>query len=47
MIIIGGSKQADKRWYETNIPKAETLFLEYLEKQRRADGQAARKEKKE
>ncbi|MDR3613056.1 MAG: type II toxin-antitoxin system RelE/ParE family toxin [Candidatus Obscuribacterales bacterium] len=46
VIILGGSKQGDKRWYDTNIPLAETLFSEYLEKQRKADRAAASKEKK-
>lgn len=37
VIILGGSKQADKRWYDTNIPIAERMFFEYLEKRRKAD----------
>ena len=45
VIILGGSKQADKRWYNTNIPIAEKLFADHLEKQRKADEEAARKEK--
>ena len=45
VIILGGSKQADKRWYDTNIPVAEKMFFEHLEKQRKADEEAARKEK--
>jgi hypothetical protein len=44
VIILGGSKQGDKRWYDTNIPIAEKLFAEYLERQRKADEEAARKE---
>jgi hypothetical protein len=47
VIILGGSKQADKRWYDTNIPIAEILFSEHLEKQQEADREAASKEKKE
>lgn len=47
VIILGGSKQADKRWYDTNIPIAEASFSKHLEKQQEADRQAARKEKKE
>lgn len=46
VIILGGSKQADKRWYETNIPIAERMFSEHLENQRKADEEAARKEKR-
>lgn len=45
VIILGGSKQADKRWYETNIPIAEKLFSEYLERQRKVDEGTGRKEK--
>lgn len=45
VVILGGSKQADKRWYETNIPLAEEMFFDYLERQRKADEEAARKEK--
>lgn len=45
VIILGGSKQADKRWYDSNIPIAETLFFEHLEKQRKVDEEAVRKEK--
>ncbi|MBZ0186674.1 MAG: type II toxin-antitoxin system RelE/ParE family toxin, partial [Candidatus Obscuribacterales bacterium] len=30
VIILGGSKQNDKRWYNTNIPIAEKLFKEHL-----------------
>jgi len=45
IVILGGSKQADRRWYDTNIPIAETLFFDHLEKQRKADEETARKEK--
>lgn len=45
VIILGGSKQGDKRWYDTNIPLAENKFFEHLENQRKADEEAARKEK--
>lgn len=45
VIILGGSKQADKRWYDTNIPIAEKLFSGYLERQRKADEEAAHKER--
>jgi hypothetical protein len=31
VIILGGCKQGDKRWYDTNIPIAEKRFSEYLE----------------
>jgi DNA-binding transcriptional regulator YiaG len=45
VIILAGSKQGDKRWYDTNIPIAEKLFAEHLEKQRKADEEKAHKEK--
>jgi hypothetical protein len=44
VIILGGSKQGDKRWYDTNIPIAEKLFFDHIEKQRKADEEAARTE---
>nr|HNH75934.1 hypothetical protein [Candidatus Obscuribacter sp.] len=44
VIILGGSKQADKRWYDTNIPISEKLFFEHLEKLRKADKESPRKE---
>lgn len=47
VVILGGSKQADKRWYEINIPVAEKLFAEHLEKQQKENEEAARKERNE
>ena len=44
VIILAGSKQGDKRWYDANIPIAEKLFKEHLEGQRKADEESARKE---
>jgi hypothetical protein len=44
VIILGGSKQADKRWYDVNIPLAEKLFASHLERQRKVDEEIARKE---
>lgn len=44
VIILGGSKQADKRWYEVNIPLAEQLFLEHLERLRQEDDEKIAKE---
>ncbi|MDP3507577.1 MAG: hypothetical protein Q8T09_06270 [Candidatus Melainabacteria bacterium] len=35
VIIIGGNKQGDKRWYDKNIPIAEKLFKEHLESQQK------------
>jgi hypothetical protein len=30
IIILGGDKTGDKRWYKTNIPIAERLYAEHL-----------------
>jgi hypothetical protein len=30
VLLIGGNKRGDKRWYEKNIPIAERRFAEYL-----------------
>lgn len=42
VIIIGGNKQGDKRWYDKNIPIAEKLFKEHLESQQKTDDEIAR-----
>jgi hypothetical protein len=47
VIILGGSKQADKRWYDTNIPIAEKLYFDHLEQQRKADEEAARRKEQQ
>jgi hypothetical protein len=31
VLLIGGNKRGDKRWYEVNIPMADRRFAEYLE----------------
>jgi hypothetical protein len=31
VVLIGGNKGGDKRWYEKNIPIADRRFIEYLE----------------
>ena len=31
VLLVGGNKGGDKRWYEKNIPIAERRFIEYLE----------------
>lgn len=33
VIILGGDKTGDKRWYEKNIPIAEKLYAAHLENQ--------------
>lgn len=30
LLLIGGNKAGNKRWYEEMIPKAETIFEEHL-----------------
>jgi hypothetical protein len=31
ILLLGGNKTGDDRWYETNVPMAEKLFERYLE----------------
>ena len=31
VVLVGGNKTGDKRWYEKNIPVAERRFTEHLE----------------
>jgi hypothetical protein len=31
VLLLGGNKTGDDRWYETHVPKAEKLFAAYLE----------------
>lgn len=31
VVILGGDKSKDKRWYKINIPKAEKLYRKHLE----------------
>ncbi len=31
ILLLGGNKTGDDRWYETNVPIAEKLFERYLE----------------
>ena len=45
VIILGGDKTGDKRWYKTNIPIAEKLYAEHLEKQKEEDEEKIKKEK--
>lgn len=40
VIILAGDKTGDKRWYKTNIPMAEKLYAEHLEKQKEAEERA-------
>jgi hypothetical protein len=43
VIILGGDKTGDKRWYKTNIPIAERLYGEHLEKQKKEDDEKREK----
>ncbi len=44
VILLGGDKGGDKRWYETNIPIAEKLFNQHVQKERKADEERKRQE---
>jgi hypothetical protein len=35
VLLLGGNKRGDKRWYETHIPQAEKLFDAWEEQRRR------------
>jgi hypothetical protein len=37
LILLGGNKASDKRWYETMIPKAEAIFNTHLKNLQEAD----------
>jgi hypothetical protein len=41
IVLLGGSKQGDKRWYKKNIPLADQRYREHLEELRKK----AKKEK--
>jgi hypothetical protein len=30
VLLIGGCKTGDNRWYETNIPKADRLYADWM-----------------
>jgi hypothetical protein len=44
VVILGGDKTGDKRWYKTNIPVAEKLYAEHIEKQKKEDEEKPKKE---
>jgi hypothetical protein len=46
VIILGGNKAGDKRWYKTNIPIAEKLYAQHLERQKKADEEALKARKR-
>lgn len=35
ILLIGGSKEGDDRWYDRHVPRADTLYDEYLEELKR------------
>ena len=35
ILLVGGNKQGNKRWYKENIPIADKRFKEYLEQLQR------------
>jgi hypothetical protein len=35
ILLIGGDKTGDKRWYDVNVPVADRLYDEHLEQLRR------------
>ena len=30
VLLLGGDKTGDDRWYEVHVPRAETIYAEYL-----------------
>ncbi len=42
VIILGGDKTGDKRWYDKSIPKADKLYGEHIEKEKKKDEEQAR-----
>jgi hypothetical protein len=40
VLLLGGNKTGDNRWYKKNIPLAEKRYFEYLENLRRKDDEA-------
>ena len=35
ILLLGGDKTGDDRWYETNVPKADELYDEHLKELRK------------
>ena len=31
ILLLGGSKVGDNRWYEINVPKADSIYDRYIE----------------
>ncbi|MGH9617201.1 MAG: type II toxin-antitoxin system RelE/ParE family toxin [Acidobacteriaceae bacterium] len=36
VLLLGGNKTGDDRWYDTHVPKAENLFAAYLKESGRS-----------
>lgn len=47
VIILGGNKAVDKRWYDINIPIAENLYKAHLERQKKEDEEKKKKGEKQ
>lgn len=47
LILIGGNKAGDKRWYETMIPKAEAIFYAHLKNLQEEDDEDTKPTKKQ
>ncbi len=45
VVILGGGKSDNKRWYQINIPIAEKLFAAHVAKQKKEDEEKAKIEK--
>lgn len=37
VLLLGGNKTGDNRWYEVNVPRAERLFVSYLRESDQAE----------
>lgn len=37
VLLLGGNKTGDNRWYDAHVPKAEKLFLAYLKESGESD----------
>ena len=46
ILLIGGNKGGNKRWYETQVPLADKLLTEHLETLKREEKEGARHGKK-
>ena len=42
ILLIGGNKQADKRWYDKNIPIADARFAKHLKEMEKKNGNKIR-----